>query len=228
MTRSILRRPWRVLAALLPWAGYRPDGLCAQEEYRYGDYIVRRTPCWETVLEFYDPRAFPYYSVDGYFFDANPFQITRWMDGNTGMIMRSTRGTWLIDMSGRYRWTDARIKVDCYVREYLWGLISQPYAVVAYELGTVEPVSTACDSEPGDPWGGEYITAVGSPEYDPYDPDQVVASDCESGGDGGAGGLPGGLNCWAEYMVIEISYDGGKTWHVWWEGWGTVCEQNEA
>ena len=36
------------------------------------------------------------------------------------------------------------------------------------------------------------------------------------------------MTCWQEYMVIEISYDGGITWQEFWSGWGTVCEQNES
>jgi hypothetical protein len=227
--RSILRRPGRVLVAMLLWVGNWPDVLSAQTEYRSGDYIVRPTLCWTSVMEFYDPRAYPYFSVDGYFFDANPFQLTRWMENNYAMIMRSTKGWSLVDVTGRYRWTDARIYVNCYVREYMFGLITQPYATVTFEFGVVEPISTACNSEPRDPSGGVYITSVGSAEYDPYDPDQIVSSDCETGGgDGGGGTGGGGLNCWDEYMVIEISYDDGQSWQVWWEGWGRVCQQNEA
>jgi hypothetical protein len=213
---------------MLLFAGAQPDALSGQTQYRSGDYIMRPVPCWTTIMEFHDPQAFPYYSVDGYFFDANPFQATRWMNGNRSMIMRSVKGAQLIDVTGRYRWTDARIWVDCFVREYAWGLITQPYATVAFEFGVVEPISTACGSEPGDPWGGEYITSIGVPEYDPYDPDQIVVSDCGGGGAGGGETGGGGLNCWNEHMVIEISYDGGRTWQVWWEGWGIVCEQNEA
>ena len=179
-------------------------------------------------MEFYDPRAFPHYSVDGYFFDANPFQITRWMDGNTSMIMRSMKGASLVDVTGRYRWTDARIRVDCYVRDYLFGLISQPYALVRYELGSVEPVSTACASDPEDPWGGEYLTEIGSEAYDPYDPEPSAPADCGGGAGEEGSGANEGLTCWQEYMVIEISYDGGVTWQEFWSGWGTVCEPNEA
>lgn len=49
-----------------------------------------------------------------------------------------------------------------------------------------------------------------SPDCDPYD-----------GTSGGA--TSGGDNCHDEYVVIEISYDDGATWHKWWEGWATVC-----
>jgi hypothetical protein len=41
------------------------------------------------------------------------------------------------------------------------------------------------------------------------------------GGSGGGGG--GGLTCETDYLVIEVSYDGGLTWETWWEGAGQVC-----
>ena len=59
--------------------------------------------------------------------------------------------------------------------------------------------------------------------YDPYDTyDPYGSSTC--GGGGGGGGEGGGdAGCVVEYFVVDISYDGGNTWHTLWEGWGTVC-----
>lgn len=225
MIRSMFRRFGLFLVSMLSVATVH-DRLSAQEEYRSDEYVVRRIPCWTTVMEFYDRRAFPYYSVDGYFFDANPFQTTRMMDGNTSMIMRSAKGYSLIDVTGAYRWTDARIRVDCFARDYI--VLSVPYAIVRYELGSVERVSTACASDPEDPWGGEHLTEIASEAYDPFDPDQALPADCGGGSEEGASGTGDGMNCWQEYIVIEISYDGGLTWQEFWAGWGTVCEQNEA
>jgi hypothetical protein len=208
--------------------GTAPRFLSAQDEYRTPDYVVRRIPCWTTNMVFYDPVGFPYYSVDGYFFDANPFQTTRFMDGNTSMIMRSSNGYSLMDVSGRYRWTDARIRVNCYARDYLYGLITQPYAVVVHEFGTVEPFSTACKSDPDERDAGQYITSIDSEEYNPYDPDQQILVDCEDGDFGGNPGSVGNMTCWQEHMVIEISYDGGVSWNEFWSGWATVCESNAS
>jgi hypothetical protein len=66
--------------------------------------------------------------------------------------------------------------------------------------------------------------------YDPYDP-TGEGDDCDDGGGGsGGGGGESGTgdggpgNCRTEYVYIEVSYDGGKTWHGWWEGNATVCE----
>ena len=46
-----------------------------------------------------------------------------------------------------------------------------------------------------------------------------------SGGGGGADDGGGGWSCSTEYVVIEISYDGGATWQTWWQGYATVCEE---
>lgn len=41
-------------------------------------------------------------------------------------------------------------------------------------------------------------------------------------GTGGGGG--GGLTCHEEYVIVEESYDGGRTWYVVWEGYAEICE----
>lgn len=51
---------------------------------------------------------------------------------------------------------------------------------------------------------------------------------CGGGGGGEDGGGSGPtLVCEDAYIVIEISYDGGQTWQMWWEGWGTECEYED-
>jgi hypothetical protein len=47
-----------------------------------------------------------------------------------------------------------------------------------------------------------------------------LAAACGSGGTA----VDNELVCWEEYVVIEISYDGGLTWQTYWSGWGTVCD----
>jgi hypothetical protein len=42
-------------------------------------------------------------------------------------------------------------------------------------------------------------------------------------GDGSGGGGGSGLTCENDYVVIEVSYDDGATWEVWWEGNAQVC-----
>ena len=50
----------------------------------------------------------------------------------------------------------------------------------------------------------------------------AVANDCGGGCGGGSGGGSGG--CSTQWGEIDISYDGGATWSVFWEGYYTVCE----
>lgn len=68
--------------------------------------------------------------------------------------------------------------------------------------------------------------------YDPYAPTpedggEVTTASCGDGADGGAGFDPSNYSCVWDYITIEISRDGGKTWEVWWSGWAQVCEENE-
>ncbi|GLC26866.1 hypothetical protein [Roseisolibacter agri] len=41
------------------------------------------------------------------------------------------------------------------------------------------------------------------------------------GGGGGGGTTP---TCHEEYVIVEVSDDGGMTWYIYWEGWAEVCE----
>lgn len=150
-----------------------------------------------------------------------------------------------ISVDGSTRWRGAQILVHCYAVIGWGGTRYYHYHPKAY-TGRLEPVSIACDGgEEPLPGGGEYMMndpttglvvedgttpltrLVRDPDREGAPPDTYIL-DCSSGS-GGGGGLGGGsVSCHWEYMLIEISYDGGRTWHVWWEGWGQVCEQNEA
>ena len=64
-----------------------------------------------------------------------------------------------------------------------------------------------------------------------YDPDQPCPGGGGGGGGeptvtpgGGGGGGGGGTTCHQEWVIIEVSYDGGATWSTWWEGYANVCE----
>jgi hypothetical protein len=62
--------------------------------------------------------------------------------------------------------------------------------------------------------------------YDPYAPTPDAADGGETiqcGGDGSGGGR----TCFWEWMVIEVSLDGGMNWEPWWSGWGQVCYYND-
>jgi hypothetical protein len=66
--------------------------------------------------------------------------------------------------------------------------------------------------------------------YDPYSPTpedgETVTTSC--GGGGGAGFDPSNYSCTWDYITIEISRDGGKTWEHFWSGWAQVCEEHAA
>jgi len=94
-------------------------------------------------------------------------------------------------------------------------------------------------------WGGtvlplsvQYLTKVnlGSPPQNPpppppppagceyqvfYDPDTCTSTGNPGNGTGGVGGYPN--PCPVQWVVVEISYNGGATWSVLWEGWATTC-----
>jgi hypothetical protein len=61
--------------------------------------------------------------------------------------------------------------------------------------------------------------SYGSPS--PIDPESYIG-----GGSGGGGGddEESDADCPTEYVIIEVSYDNGVTWQVWWEGEISVCE----
>lgn len=58
--------------------------------------------------------------------------------------------------------------------------------------------------------------------YAPYSPDDCDGMEGGSGGGGDSGGGGGG-GCTPQYVVMEVSYDGGETWSVYWAGTATVC-----
>lgn len=137
-----------------------------------------------------------------------------------------------ISDDGSATWTNPGVYVECTLTWYFnaYGrveTVKYNWHIISYS-GTVAE-NRGCDGG-GDGGGTDpiYITS-----YDPYAIDQAVADpavqDCSGGGGGGGGGAGGGtLTCWWELMEIEISYDGGKTWHPFWSGWGQVCEQQAA
>jgi hypothetical protein len=74
-----------------------------------------------------------------------------------------------------------------------------------------------------------------SPDYDPYnDSEEAPVNGGPQCGGGDATGdssdpgqpppAPAGTSCSQEYLVIEVSNDGGLTWEVWWQGEGYVCQ----
>jgi hypothetical protein len=174
--------------------------------------VSRPYPCWSGTMEFFG--SYPYFMHDGYAFDANPFQVVQYREGNTAMIMVSSKGWRLVDMTRRKIWTDTRIYVQCRVISYPWGY-NRTYAIVLHEYGMMED----CDDGPN---RNPYDTGF-DPYYETGDPD---SGECGIGGTGSPEpppNLPPGTICNNEWMAIDVSEDGGVTWRTIWEGIVKVC-----
>lgn len=183
-----------------------------QVQYDVGGSDVVPAACHGTE-EFYSIAAYPYFEADGYFFDANPFVLAKWTSTSSG-IYRSTRGYSLVDVSGTKVWTDTRLAAACF--EFNLGLVRVHFAKVLTILGTVVDRSTACN---GSGASGPF-TAI---DYDPYDPGGTTSFECGSDPTDNSGEDDGGAECRSEYVIIEVSNDGGATWQTLWEGMATVC-----
>lgn len=77
------------------------------------------------------------------------------------------------------------------------------------------------DCNRGGHWGDDPVYMTG---YDPYAPAPDEGSVEIACGGGGGGD---GYTCYWEWMEIEISYDGGATWQLFWADWGQVCYLHE-
>lgn len=125
---------------------------------------------------------------------------------------------------GRATWTNPGAYVECTLTWYYNpnGTVSHidfRWHIISYR-GNITENSGGCDRD-ADPI---YMTS-----YDPYAPDQedeAGLQECAGGGGGGSSG--GSSTCRWEWMEIEISYDGGQTWHPFWSGWGQVCEEQQS
>ncbi len=139
-----------------------------------------------------------------------------------------------VSADGQATWTNPGAYVECTFTWYynLNGTVSHVDFRwhVIYYTGSIRR---------NDGCGGAGSGPIYMESYDPYAPDQdnesvqgdlSVQNSCGGGGGGdggeGGGGGGGGSSCYSEWMEIEISYDGGQTWHPYWSGWGQVCEQN--
>jgi hypothetical protein len=115
----------------------------------------------------------------------------------------------LTSTDGKARWMAASIFVHCWVERNPY-FVRRHYDIVDYGGYTV--LTTAnCGKD-------AYRLVDDQDPYDPYD-----GPDCAGSGSGGGGQGAGGA-CHQEYVVVEISYDNGATWSVYWEGYATVCE----
>lgn len=134
-----------------------------------------------------------------------------------------------ISDDGRATWTNPGAYAECTNTWYFNPNGSVAYVdfrwhVISYR-GEVRENNEGCGGDGGGTTDPIYLTS-----YDPYaadQPDDLSVQGCGGGGDeGGTGGER--LTCWWEWVDVEISYDGGKTWYPYWSGWGQVCEEQAA
>lgn len=116
---------------------------------------------------------------------------------------------------GRAAWYDPGLRIEC--TKEVWyranGTIesSTPNYRIKYTEGEV--IELPCNGE--EDWNPE----------DPYGYDSGP-----SGGDPSVSGCsappppaPAGPECQLEWVIVEISFDGGFTWAELWQGWATIC-----
>ena len=176
--------------------------------------------------------------VDGYYFDANPFRLTKWTSQHTG-VYSSNKGRQVVDLSGRKVWTDARANASCW--ESTAGPIHIWWAKWEGHFGTVQDVGAACDE---DGTGGTLVTGPSDPGYDPSDPNGDGCGDGSGGPASGTQFQPGqytggetvtwnggignggtsvcGTAAVVEYICIDV-WDPERGWVEWECGYATTC-----
>ena len=230
ITRFNLLVAWAVLCAAAAGAGpgaaqgeltsYDPnlivDGGGAAED-EVADLRPTTCPTWTTE----GFLGTPVYEFGGYLF-VTAWTLEEKFQGKTEGYYHASPDPNPKDIFNRVRWHGARLYVTCrqWVFRDPWG--RERFGANIYdsiegkEEGTIRP----CGSDSG---------SLTTNPYDPYGPTDDCAEDTPTypepgGGGGGDSGEGGGSSCRQEYIVIEISYDNGETWHVYWEGNATVCE----
>ncbi|HEX8213051.1 MAG TPA: hypothetical protein VF584_22945 [Longimicrobium sp.] len=124
----------------------------------------------------------------------------------------------------RVEWLAAGIVVACWRKP-----IRRPSGITSYVLKEriVDRIGRIVPHDSNGDENGGMCHQLEDDPYDPYSPtDDPGCPGPDSGGstDGGGGGEGDKPACRTEYVLIEISYDNGVTWEVYWEGYATVCD----
>lgn len=127
----------------------------------------------------------------------------------------------VLSRDGAKIWDNPTAFVTCWIDWY-----EENFGLQAYYRWEIEDyggeVRNCTSPRPNTLPAVEYDT-----EYDPYQPyDPIGTSNCSNplGGNGGGGGAGGdGGGCRVEYVYVDISFDGGASWTLLWEGWATLC-----
>lgn len=143
----------------------------------------------------------------------------------------------IVSEDGQARWYNPGMFLACYKLVTYRSNGTIEFARDVYQVQYIEGEIKTCPSGGGGA-NPELDHEIYGSSYDPFDPvggdggaasiTDVLQSECAETGSGGGGSDtwagPGGTTCRYEYLVLEISNDGGMTWDVLWTGWGTVCE----
>ena len=167
---------------------------------------------------------FGYYGFRGYTFDLNGFdlQFETWNPAaGTWQGRYTTDPPTPRDVNGEVYWSGAAVDMICF-QAYVVYLGWYQNQLVVMDFGDVYPIPTdpTCGGGGG---GGDDGWMDQAPSYRPVSAPLADASCGGGGGDSGGGG-GGDSGCTVQWGTIEISYDGGATWEVWWEGYYTECE----
>ena len=174
---------------------------------------------------------FGYYGFRGYTFDLNGFdlQFETWNPAaGTWQGRYSTDPPTPRDVGGSVYWSGAAVDMICF-QVYLYGLGWFQNQLVVWDHGETYPIPSdpSCDGDGGgddDEWMDQAPTYRASGVL-PTDASASCGGDGGGGGGGGGGDGGGGSGCTVQWGTIEISYDGGATWEVWWQGYYTLCEE---
>lgn len=183
-----------------------------------GDLRPTTCPTWTTEGFF----GTPVYPFGGYLF-VTAWTLEEKFQGKTEGYYHASPDPDPRDIFKKVRWHGARLYVTC--RQWVWR---DPWgrerfganvydSIEGREEGTIRPCTSESEFASTDP-------------YDPYDPADDCTDDTptypQPGRGGGGDPTDGetGSSCRQEYVVIEISYDNGDTWFVYWEGNATICE----
>ena len=154
------------------------------------------------------------------FFHDHYWAGTRWTTspGQIGTAVFTGSPNPMVSENGNAIWWNPAFLGYCEATDYHWpdGTMTSEFNIqYLAEYGDVV-VKDPCETET------DLSTVISDVGYDPYSP-----GGCGDPGSGGGGGGGGGTDiesrCTWESITIEISYDDGVTWTVWWAGWTLVC-----
>lgn len=129
----------------------------------------------------------------------------------------------VVSTDGTKQWDNPELLATCQIIWYWTGVEAQAnfdWHVVAYS-GEIRNCAG-----PGTRPTGELDDSFEDSSYDPYANYSSGDTTCSavspvSGGATWEG--PGGSICSYQWIIIEVSHDGGRTWQEYWSGWAPVC-----